>query len=95
MTYKVFVTPEIQELFTFIDNKTSRILKDHLKRLENNPYPSQGSGDKEQLPIQGKQRYRMHVGRTWTVFYSILEEEKQVRIAEILPIDKAHKKYGY
>jgi len=95
MTYKVYVTPDIQEFFSYLDEKTARILKNHLKKLEENPYPSKGSGDKEHLPIQGKQRYRIHVGRTWTVFYSILEEKKQVRIVEILPIDQAHKKYGY
>jgi mRNA-degrading endonuclease RelE of RelBE toxin-antitoxin system len=95
MTYNVFVTYEIKEFFRYLDSKTSRIIKQNLKKLEQNPYPGKGTGDKERLPIQGKQRYRMHIGRTWTVFYSIIEEKKQVRISEIILIDDAHKKYGF
>jgi mRNA-degrading endonuclease RelE of RelBE toxin-antitoxin system len=95
MTYNVFVTYEIKEFFRYLDSKTSRIIKQNLKKLEQNPYPGKGTGDKERLPIQGKQRYRMHIGRTWTVFYSIIEKKKQVRISEIIPIDDAHKKYGF
>ena len=95
MTYNVFVTYEIKEFFRYLDSKTSRIIKQNLKKLEQNPYPGKGMGDKERLPIHGKQRYRMHIGRTWTVFYSIIEEKKQVRISEIIPIDDAHKKYGF
>ncbi len=95
MTYNVFVTYEIKEFFRYLDSKTSRIIKQNLKKLEQNPYPGKGTGDKKRLPIQGKQRYRMHIGRTWTVFYSIIEEKKQVRISEIIPIDDAHKKYGF
>lgn len=95
MTYNVFVTYEIKEFFRYLDSKTSRIIKQNLKKLEQNPYPGKGTDDKERLPIQGKQRYRMHIGRTWTVFYSIIEEKKQVRISEIILIDDAHKKYGF
>ena len=95
MTCNVFVTYEIKEFFRYLDSKTSRIIKQNLKKLEQNPYPGKGTGDKERLPIQGKQRYRMHIGRTWTVFYSIIEEKKQVRISEIILIDNAHKKYGF
>lgn len=95
MTYNVFVTAEIQKFFQYLDEKSARIIKNHIKRLEEYPYPGKGSGDKEQLPIKGKQRYRLHIGRTWTVFYSILEEKKQVRISEILPINEAHKRYGF
>lgn len=88
MTYNVFVTSEIQLFFSIL-------MKNHLKKLEEHPYPGNDTGDKEQLPVKGKLRYRMHIGRTWTMFYSILEEKKQVRISEILPIDEAHKRYGF
>lgn len=94
-TYEVLVSPEIYEFLQTQSEKTRRIVKDNLRKLEENPYPGRGSGDKERLPIEGEKRYRMHIGRTWTVFYSILEDEKEVRVSEILPIDEAHKKYGY
>jgi len=95
MTYKVYLTEEIQEMLRYLDKKSSSIIIKNINKLKVNPYPGRGSGDKERLPIKGKLRYRMHIGRTWTIFYSILEDEKQVRIAELIPIDEAHKKYGY
>lgn len=95
MSYKVLITREVQEILGCLDNKSSSIIIKNIKKLKENPYPGRGTGDKERLPIRGKLRYRMHIGRTWTIFYSILEEEKEVRAAELLPIDEAHKRDGY
>ncbi len=95
MSYKILITPEINEFLQNQEEKTRRIIKSNMEKLGENPYPDEGRGDKEKLPVRGEKRYRLHIGRTWTVFYSILENEKEVRISEILPIDKAHKKYGY
>lgn len=95
MTYKVLITQEVQEIISLLDEKSSSIVIGNLKKLKEDPYPGRGLGDKEKLPIKGKMRYRMHIGRTWTVFYSILETEKEVRVSELLPIDEAHKRYGY
>ncbi len=95
MSYKVLITQEVQEILGCLDDKSSSIIIKNIKKLKENPYPGRGTGDKERLPIRGKLRYRMHIGRTWTIFYSILEDEKQVRVAELLPIDEAHKRYGY
>lgn len=94
-TYKVLVSPEIYEFFQTQNEETRRIVKENLRNLEENSYLGRGSGDKERLPIEGEKRYRINIGRTWAVFYSILEDEKEVRVSEILPIDEAHKKYGY
>ena len=95
MIYKVLITLDVQEILDCLDDKSSSIIIKNIKKLKENPYPGRGAGDKERLPISGKLRYRMHVGRTWTIFYSILEDEKQVKVAELLPIDEAHKRYGY
>lgn len=95
MSYKIFVTDEIREFLENLDDKSSRIIKNNLDKLKENPYPGKGTGDKEKLPIKGEERYRIHIGRTWTAFYSILKEQEQVRVSEILPIEEAHKKYGY
>jgi len=95
MTYKVLITTEVQEILQLLDGKSSSIIIKNIRKLKEDPYPGRGSGDKETLPIKGKMRYRMHIGRTWTIFYSILEEEKEVRVSELIPIDEAHKRYGY
>ncbi len=95
MSYEVFITKEIREFLKQAGSKTNRIIKDNLKKLSKNPYPGRGLGDKEKLPVQGEHRYRLHIGRVWTAFYSVLEEKKQVRVSELLPISEAHKKYGF
>lgn len=95
MTYKVKLAKDVYQDISLLDKKTISIIKKNLRKLEYNPYPGRGIGDKEKLPIDGKERYRMHIGHTWTVFYSIFEDKKEVRISEILPIDEAHKRYGF
>ena len=95
MSYKVLVTPEVGDLLGMLGEKSRRIILGNLGKLGDYPYPGRGPGDKEMLPVRGKLRFRLHIGRSWTAFYSILEEEKQVRVSEILPIGEAHKKYGY
>ncbi len=95
MSYNVLLTTEVYQDINLLDKKSRSIIRTNLKKLKQNPYPGRGSGDKQRLPIKGKQRCRMHIGRTWTVFYSIIEKKQEVRISEIVPIDVAHKKYGF
>ena len=38
--------------------------------------------------------YRLHIGRSYTAFYTIHDEANEVRVREVLPIDEAHKRYG-
>ena len=79
------------------DEKTERIVKEHLRSLADEPYPRPGAGrgDRERLPVDGEELYRMHISRTYTALYTIDESEQAVRVREVLPIDDAHKRYGY
>jgi len=65
--------------------------------LADDPYPrpGAGSGDKEKLVVDGEEIYRLHIGRTHTAFYDILENQQEVRIVDVMDIDEAHKRYGY
>jgi mRNA-degrading endonuclease RelE of RelBE toxin-antitoxin system len=75
--------------------KTRRIIKTALKRLEEDPFPG-SQGNKEKLVLRGGIiLYRLHISRSYTVFYEIDNKEKLVIVQEILPIGQAHKKYGY
>ena len=94
--YDVLLGEQAREFLDVADEKTTRICKDHLEYLSENPYPGRGRGDKEQLPIDGQRnRYRMHISRSYTAIYTVLESEKEVRVLEIVPIDEAHKRYGF
>lgn len=93
--YQVLLHPDVQEFLDAADEKTERIIRDNLDYLSENPYPGSGRGDKEKLPVDGEERYRMHIGRTWTAFYDIYEDDGEVGVLEIVSIDEAHDRYGY
>lgn len=97
MSYSVLLGDQPAEYIAQLDDKSTRIVKENLRKLEDDPHPrpGSGSGDKEKLTVGGEELYRLHIGRTHTAFYDILPDEGQVRIVELLPIDDAHKRYGF
>jgi mRNA-degrading endonuclease RelE of RelBE toxin-antitoxin system len=93
--YAVLLGDDAREFLDVADDKTERICTEKLGYLSDNPYPGQGRGDKEKLPIDGRRdRFRLHISRTYTAIYTVLEAESEVRVLEIVPIDEAHKRYG-
>ena len=97
MSYEVLLAEEAREYVAALDQKSTRIVKDNLRKLADDPHPrpGSGSGDKEKLVVDGEELYRLHIGRTHTAFYDILEADEEVRVIEILNIDEAHKRYGF
>lgn len=94
--YEVLLGTDAREFLTAADEKTTRVCREKLGYLAESPYPGRGRGDKEKLPIDGRRdRFRLHISRTYTAFYTVLEDEKEVRVLEILPIDDAHDRYGF
>lgn len=93
--YKILLSKEAYLFLNYLDEKSRRICKKNLSKLEENPYPGKGLGDKEKIIVKGQEAYRLHIGRTYTAFYIIDEKQKIIRIIEILSIEQAHKKYGY
>jgi len=96
MSYSVLLSKEAEAYYTALDEKSQRIVRENLSKLEDEPYPKPGagSGDREQIVVDGEEIYRLHIGRTHTAFYDILEDEGEVRVIELLDIDEAHKRYG-
>lgn len=93
--YDVLLGEEAREFLVAADEKTERICTENLGYLAEHPYPGRGRGDTEKLPIDGRRdRYRMHISRTYTAIYTVLEDQMEVRVLEIVPIDEAHKRYG-
>lgn len=95
MSYKLYLEPEAKDFLDTLDDKSQRICKDNLRKVEDKPYPGQGIGDKEKVPVAGEEIYRLHISRTFTAFYYVIEEKKQVRVVEIMSIDDAHDEYGF
>jgi mRNA-degrading endonuclease RelE of RelBE toxin-antitoxin system len=96
MSFAVLLGEQPREFLADADEKTGRIVRDTLGELADEPYPRPGAGrgDREQLPVDGREMYRMHIGRSYTALYTIRDDENEVRVREILPIDEAHKRYG-
>ncbi len=94
MTYRVCIKRHLVESINELPEKTRRIIHDALMTLEENPYPGIG-GDKEKLQLkEGIAVYRLHIGRSYTAFYTIDSGANLVRIHDIMTIGQAHKKYG-
>jgi mRNA-degrading endonuclease RelE of RelBE toxin-antitoxin system len=94
LTFSLLLWHELSDEINRLPEKTRRIIKTALKRLEEDPFPG-SHGDKEKLVLRGGiVLYRLHISRRYTVFYEIDIEEKLVIVQEILPIEQAHKKYG-
>jgi mRNA-degrading endonuclease RelE of RelBE toxin-antitoxin system len=82
------------EFLNSLDIKDQRIIKDKLKILQDNPYPGQ-DGDKEKLRTNKKREsYRLHIARSFTVIYTIDQDENKVYITHIMSIERAHRRYG-
>ena len=72
--------------------KTRRIIVEKILELEEDPFPG---GNKEKLEYPHPPAvYRLHIGRSFTVFYVIEHEERIVKIEKIMTIEKAHKEYS-
>ncbi|MDL0118492.1 type II toxin-antitoxin system RelE/ParE family toxin [Halobacterium salinarum] len=97
MSYNVLLSEDAQDYYQQLDDKSQRIVKDNLAKLEDEPHPKpgSGSGDREKIPVDGEEIYRLHIGRTHTALYDILESKQQVRVIELLTIDEAHNRYGF
>lgn len=96
MNYNILLAEDAREYVSALDGKSTRIIKENLRKLAEEPYPrpGAGSGDREKLTVDGEEIYRLHIGRTHTAFYDVLEEKEEVRVVEIVDIDEAHKRYG-
>ena len=97
MSYSVLLSEDARDYYASLDEKSQRIVRENLEKLEADPYPrpGAGSGDREQVTVDGEEIYRLHVGRTHTAFYDVLEDEGEVRVVQLLPIDEAHDRYGF
>ncbi len=91
MSRKLVIDRKALKYLSGLPEKSQRLVKEMCRGLSEDPFPGQG-GDKELLHLDYK-LYRLHIGRSFTVFYQICEEDKLVKILAITTIEKAHKLY--
>lgn len=95
MKYEIVIRRKSAEFLNDLDDKSRRIITARLALLNEDPFPGKG-GYKELLKApKGRQEehiYRLHIGRSFTAFYVVLDTT--VYITEVMTIEQAHKKYG-
>ena len=95
MTYQLLIEEKALEFLRPLPEKSRRLVADRCLSLADDPFPGSGSGDREALHLSGyKKLYRLHLGRSYAVFYRISDDEKVVRILAVTIIEKAQKMYG-
>jgi mRNA-degrading endonuclease RelE of RelBE toxin-antitoxin system len=92
--YRVLIDRKALLYVNSLQGKSQRIVKENLKKLGEAPHPGTGKGDKEKLTRRGETLYRLHMGRTFTAFYRIYEDKKEVKVLKVMTIERAHKEYG-
>ncbi|MCK5109589.1 MAG: type II toxin-antitoxin system RelE/ParE family toxin [Methanosarcinales archaeon] len=90
--YGVHINKDALKYVNSLTEKSERLIKRKLEILKEDPHP--GRDDKKKLQLPDYDLFRMHVGRSFTIFYRIYEAEKVVKVLDIMTIEKAHKRYG-
>jgi len=90
--YCVLINRNAQKYVDSLTEKSRRLVKKKLEMLKDNPHP--GRADKKKLQLPNYDLFRMHVSRSYTIFYRIYDDEKTVKVLDIMTIGEAHKKYG-
>jgi len=90
--YSVLINRDAQKYVDSLTEKSRMLVKKKLEMLKDNPHP--GRADKKKLQLPNYDLFRMHVSRSYTIFYRIYDDEKTVKVLDIMTIEEAHKKYG-
>ena len=90
--FTIVIERRAREFVKRLPPKIRRIIVEKILELKEDPFPG---GNKEKLEYPHPPAvYRLHIGRSFTVFYVIEQEENLVKIEKILTIEKAHKEYS-
>ena len=89
--YAVFLKKDAEDALAQLHTQDFDWCLSVLNALSLNPFPGVG-GDKEKLRGY-ENRYRIHIGRSYTAIYKIDKEKKRVCISYFGKIGAAHKEY--
>ncbi|MDK2990703.1 MAG: mRNA interferase RelE/StbE [Methanoculleus sp.] len=90
--FTVLIERKARELLKRLPPKTRRIVVEKIQELAEDPFPG---GNKEKLEYPHPPAvYRLHISRSFTVFYVIEHQESIVKIEKIVTIERAHKEYS-
>ncbi len=91
--WKVLVEESTLRFIDSLGKKRSEKIKEKLRLLKESPYPGQIFGDKKEIKGSSKTAYMMRIG-DYRAFYVIMDNNKTVKVTEVMTAEAAHKKYG-
>ncbi len=91
MTFSVFIFDKANVNLQRLSPSDYSACISSIRSLQDNPYPGKG-GDKEKLSGRDN-RYRLHIGRSYTAVYKIDKEKKRVCVIAFGSIGAIHKIY--
>ena len=89
--FAIVIEKKAKKFLKALPKKTRRIVIDKILELQEDPFPG---GNKEKLEYAHLPAiYRLHISRSFTVFYIIETDEHLIKIERIQTIERAHKEY--
>ena len=90
--FTILIERKAREVLKGLPPKTRRIIVEKIQDLADDPFPG---GNKEKLEYPHPPAvYRLHISRSFTVFYIIEHEESAVKIEKIVTNERGHKEYS-
>ena len=91
--FNILIEKQAEKFLKKLPLKSRRIIVEKILELKNNPFPGE---NKEKLFCSTPPDiYRLHISRSYTVFYIIDIYNNIVKIEKIMTIDGAHKDYSH
>ena len=90
--FTIVIEKKAEKFLKALPKKTRRIVIDKILELQEDPFPG---GNKEKLDYNHlPEVYRLHISRSFTVFYIIETDTHLIKIERIRTIERAHKDYS-
>jgi mRNA interferase RelE/StbE len=90
--FTLVIESKAEKFLKKLPQKTRHIIIEKILNLKEDPFPG---GNKEKLDYPHPPAvYRLHVSRSFTVFYILETDENVIKIEKIMTIERAHKEYS-
>lgn len=90
--FTLVIESKAEKFLKKLPRKTRHIIVGKILDLREDPFPN---GSKEKLDYPHPPAiYRLHISRSFTVFYIIETDVNVIKIEKIMTIERAHKEYS-
>jgi mRNA interferase RelE/StbE len=90
--FTIVIERKAEEFLKKLPQKTRRIAVEIILELREDPFPG-GNKEKFECP-HPPAGYRLHISRSFSVFYLIETEVQVIKIEKIMTIERTHKEYS-